>query len=86
MKQIWIPTLILLAAALLGCETVNDLRIKTTSDTTNIFREIRAEDAPVRGYADLLIKAQLKTHSKGYYLLEAKDSLRVNRNSHSCLI
>jgi hypothetical protein len=75
MKKIWISTIFLLGAALFGCGALIDLRIKNMSDTTTVFREIGAEEAPVRSYADLLVKAQLKTHAKGYYLLEGEDSL-----------
>jgi hypothetical protein len=41
-----------------------------------IFSEVNSPDGPPPGYADLVIKASLKTHLKGYTLLEPKDSPR----------
>jgi hypothetical protein len=62
---------------LLGCGTASkEIRSKSISTRTDVFREVQREEAPPKEFSDLLIKAQIKTHPEGYYLLESKNSYR----------
>lgn len=57
--------------------TANEKKImsKSQSDRTDIFSEVKEEGMPPKGFADLVIKASIKTHLESYYILESKESL-----------
>jgi hypothetical protein len=76
MKTNLVGTIILvLSLSLVGCATTQGIRMKSVSEKDNIFREVKEdESAPQKGFADLIIKANLKTHLEDYYVLESKDS------------
>jgi hypothetical protein len=61
--------------ALTGCGA-NQAKINLHSKSwvQDIFQEMPDGGKPPRGYADLVIKASLKTHLKGYFLLEPRGS------------
>jgi len=61
---------------LAGCMTTSQfMKAKSQSARTDVFSEIDGTEAIPKGYAVLEIKATIKTHAEGFYLLEAKDSL-----------
>ena len=60
---------------LIGCGvTSKEIRAKTQSERTDVFREVKTEEALPRGFADVVIKASLKTHLEGHYPIESKES------------
>ena len=61
---------------LAGCMTTSQFqKEKSRTIRTGVFSEIGGKEAIPNGYAALEIKATIKTHTEGFYLLEAKDSL-----------
>ena len=61
---------------LIGCgAAAKEILVKTQTEHTDVFTEIKNADAPARGFVVLTIKATIKTHLEGYYALESKDSL-----------
>ena len=52
-----------------------EIMSKSQSDRTDIFSEVKEEGMPPKGFVDLIIKASIKTHLEGYYILESKESL-----------
>ena len=59
---------------MIGCgATVKDIRAKTQSERTDVFREVKTEEALPQGFADVVIKASLKTHLEGHYPYESKE-------------
>ncbi|MDP2853438.1 MAG: hypothetical protein Q8O28_04225 [Smithellaceae bacterium] len=64
-----------MSLVLLGCgATAKTIKQKTQSERVGVFTEIKNAEAPAQGFAVLTIKATIKTHLEGYYLLESKDS------------
>jgi hypothetical protein len=49
--------------------------MKSKSEGTSIFTEIRDGGPIPKGLAELTIRANIKTHIEGYYILESKESL-----------
>ena len=76
MKTCRFLTVLAIAIAFLaGCGTAaKDIQIKSQSKETNVFTEIRDGGPIPKGFADLIIKANIKTHIEGYYILESKES------------
>jgi len=67
---------ITVGTVLAGCTTTSQfLKEKSQTLRTDVFSEIGGKEAIPKGYAALEIKATIKTHTEGYYLLESKDSL-----------
>ena len=76
MQKLSIIVVLLLGAAFCGCsEGKNIIREKALSERNDVFTEIQTEDLPAKGFSNLSIRAQIKTHVEGHYLFEAKDSL-----------
>lgn len=68
--------LTVLGIALVGCgATMQEIKTKSQSERTNVFSEVRGEGAIPKGFVDLVIKANIKTHLESYYILESKESL-----------
>lgn len=62
--------------AILGCSNAKEeIRAKSVSEKTDVFHEVQVEDKLSEGFIDVVLKAQLKTHLEGEYLLESKKSL-----------
>jgi len=75
-KMVTWMTLMVLGLALVGCGvTAREIRAKSLSERTDVFREVKEEGAPPNGFVDVVIKASIKTHLEGYYALESKESL-----------
>lgn len=66
-------------AILAGCgATTREITRMSQSERTDVFIEVPAEGAAPDGFVDLVIKANIKTPLKGYYILESKTSTRGN--------
>jgi hypothetical protein len=66
----------LMSLILIGCAgTPQAIRQNAQSQRMDIFTEIKNDDTPVQGFVILTIKATIKTHLEGYYLLESKESI-----------
>ncbi len=60
----------------MGCgTTAKEIQMRTQSNKTDVFTEVRDEGTIPKGFAELTIKANIKTHIEGYYMLESKESL-----------
>jgi hypothetical protein len=71
---ILLPLIILIA--LTGCGTAaKEIQIKSRSERTGVFTEINKAAPPVQGFVDVTIKASIKTHLEGYYVLESRNSV-----------
>lgn len=67
---------ITVGTVLAGCMATSQfMKTKSQSARTDVFSEIGGKVAIPKGYAVLEIKASVKTHTEGFYLLEPKDSL-----------
>ena len=77
MKQIMLPIVSLIVGIVLtGCGvTAKEIKAKSLGERTDIFYEVREEGVPHKGFVDVVIKASIKTHREGYYVLESKKSL-----------
>ena len=61
---------------LLGCAGMSQtIHQNAQSQRTDVFTEIKNDARPERGFASLTIKATIKTHLEGYYVLESKKSI-----------
>jgi hypothetical protein len=59
-----------------GCGTASrEIQQKSQSEKTDVFTEVKDGGTIPKGFADLVIKANIKTHIEGYYILESKESL-----------
>jgi hypothetical protein len=67
---------ILVGIILLGCgATAREIQRKSESIKTDIFTEIEDGEPLSKGFTELTIKANIKTHLEGYYIGESKESL-----------
>lgn len=68
--------MIMLGLVFAGCGTAaKEIQARSQSEKTNVFTEVKDEGAILKGFAELTIKANIKTHLEGYYILESKESL-----------
>lgn len=66
---------ILTGLSLFGCgATAKKTRMQSQSEKTAIFTEAKDESTIPKGFAEITIKANIKTHIEGYYILESKES------------
>jgi len=62
--------------SLLGCgTTAKEIQAKSLGEKTDVFTEVGNGRALPKGFADMIIKANIKTHIEGYYVLESKESI-----------
>ncbi len=67
--------LILIANTLVACgATAKGITRMSRSERTDVFTEVSGEGPLPEGYADIVIRASLKTQLEGYYPIEAKRS------------
>ena len=67
---------ILTGLSLPGCgTTAKEIQMRSQSEKTDIFTEVKDGSAIPHGFAELIIKANIKIHVEGYYILESKESL-----------
>lgn len=65
----------ILGLALLGCgTTTKEIQTRSQSEKAGVFTEVKDGGAIPRSFAELIIKADIKTHIEGYYILESKES------------
>jgi hypothetical protein len=64
-----------LATVLTACGATTKKMIATESESvrTDVFTEVAGTGTIPAGYADVIIRANIKTHLEGYYILESKD-------------
>ena len=59
-----------------GCSTaVKEIQMKSQSERTDIFIEVKDGEPVPEGFVDLMITADIKTPLAGYYSLESKKSV-----------
>lgn len=62
--------LVFIGVGFVACATLSkETKMKSVSERKDVFQELEGEEIP-RGSAGLIIKASLKTHLKGLYLIE----------------
>jgi len=67
---------ILAGLSLLGCgTTAQEIQARSQSEKTGIFTEVQDGGIIPKGFAELTIRANIKTHIEGYYILESRESL-----------
>ena len=63
----------LLVALLSGCgSALKEINAKSLSTRSDVFVEIKNDEAIPSGYSDVIIKVSIKTPPTGYYLWESK--------------
>jgi hypothetical protein len=63
-------------AILAGCVTTSQfMKARSQGARADVFEEVGEKDTVPRKYALLEIRASIKTHTEGFYLLESRDSL-----------
>lgn len=69
--------LVIFGTVIAGCSNVTkeQIKIKSQGGRADIFVEVKDGVTIPEGYADLIIKAHIKTHLEGYYIGESKKSL-----------
>jgi hypothetical protein len=66
----------IMSIVLIGCgATAKTIEQKMQNTRTDVFTEMKNDDAPAQGFVTLAIKATIKTNLEGYYLFESKDSM-----------
>ena len=61
---------------LAGCVTTSQfMKARSQGARSDVFEEVGEKDTVPREYALLEIRASIKTHTEGFYLLESRDSL-----------
>jgi hypothetical protein len=58
---------------------------KSQGERTDVFMEVTDGSAMPRGYGEVIIKANIKTHLEGYYIGESKESVH-GRQSYPFLV
>jgi hypothetical protein len=65
----------LLVALFSGCgSALKEINAKSLSTRSDVFVEIKNDEAIPSGYSNVIIKVSIKTPPTGYYLWESKDS------------
>jgi len=78
--------LITLEASLGGCGIKSkDIRIESTKATAAVFNEVKEESPIPQGFAEVVIKASIKTHEEGHYWFEPKETMH-GKQSYPFLI
>lgn len=68
--------IILVSITFLGCQSATKIiSAKALTENIDIFTEVTDGSMPPEDYADIIIKASIKTHLEGFYLFESKKSL-----------
>ncbi len=77
MKKTFTVSIVLLLAILYGCanRVSKEIAAASIDERTDVFHEAGKDEKQTPNMVDLMIKAQLKTNLKGFYILESKDSL-----------
>lgn len=76
MNRITISILLVLLGLTVGCGAAARMTAaQSQSVRTDIFTEATDAGARPQGFADLIVKANIKTHEAGYYIAEPEKSL-----------
>jgi hypothetical protein len=76
MKRVSILGAFLSLLMLYSCSGIsNEIKAKSLSERNDVFQEIIAEEPIPKGFADITITAQIKTHLPGYFALKSANSL-----------
>jgi len=68
-------SVVLMLAMLLGCGAAVKTTAKgATSERAEVFTEVTDAESRPQGFADVIVKANIKTHEAGYYIGESKNS------------
>jgi hypothetical protein len=80
MKKLFIILGVILSGlSLAACGTAaKEIQARSQSEKTDIFTELKDGGSMPKGFAELTITADIKTHIEGYYVLESKESLHGN--------
>ncbi len=79
MQKFTLLLVLVMAAAPFGCSHVSkEIAAASLDERTDVFHEAGQDEKPSPDVVDLVIKAQLKTNLKGFYILESKDSPHGN--------
>ncbi len=81
MKRKFSLLFVLLISVLFGCggaRVAKEIATASLDERTDVYHEAGQNEKPSPDLVDLVIKAQLKTNLKGFYILESKDSLHGN--------
>jgi hypothetical protein len=74
MKNAWLVSVLLVMVV--GCgSAAREIKMKSQVEKTGVFTEISDAEAPPQGFANLLLKATIKTHLENYYILESKEAI-----------
>lgn len=76
MKRVSLSMLVvLLGIAIAGCGAASKaIAVKSQGERSDVFRELAAGESAPEGHAIVLIRAGIKTHLDGYYIVESNDS------------
>ncbi len=76
MKTIFkLALIVITTAALFGCgTTAKRIAQMSQSDKADVFAEVKGDEPIPKGFVGLIIRANIKTHVEGYYILESKES------------
>jgi hypothetical protein len=75
-KQLQLMLVTAIGITLSGCgATAKEIVRMGRSERIDVFTEVRTEGEAPAGFADLVIKAALKTPLEGHYVLESKESV-----------
>jgi len=75
-KIISVVFMLILAGMLVGCgATARKISRLSQSQHSDVFSEISGSGEVQAGSADLIIRANIKTHAEGYFAFESRDSL-----------
>lgn len=75
MKNLLLFFVLIIPAAFMGCgTTAKEIQARSQGEKTDIFTEVKDGDTIPKGFAGLTIRANIKTHVEGYYILESKES------------
>lgn len=75
-SRIAINMIVVALGLMAGCgATAKMITAKSQSGRTDVFTEVTDTGARPQGFADMIVKANIKTHEAGYYLGESGKSL-----------
>ena len=75
MNRITVSMIVVALGLMVGCATARMITAKSQSERTTVFTEVTDADARPRGFADMIVKATIKTHEAGYYIGDPGKSL-----------
>jgi hypothetical protein len=75
MNRISIIVVVVALGLMVGCSgAAKMINAMSQSERVDVFQEMPGGESIPAGYADLIIKASIKTHLEGYHVDESKDS------------